>query len=78
MQYVYCTVFQSVDNTYPPWNLDQYLNIKVLMPFCGKTVYNNVLIRMENYTSRTCLNCERVNLFLVASEIASGVGHRVK
>jgi hypothetical protein len=33
---------------------------------------------MENYTSRTCLNCERVNLFLVANEIAPEVGNSVK
>jgi hypothetical protein len=37
-----------------------------------------ILNRMENYTSGTFLNSERVNLFLVVSEIALGVGDRVK
>ncbi len=39
---------------------------------------SGVANRMENYTSRTCLNGVRVKLFLVASEIASGVRDRVK
>jgi hypothetical protein len=41
---------------------------------CG----SEVLSRMENYTSHTCMKCVRVILFPVVSDTASGVLDRME